>query len=786
MIKRIKRIANIGKFRSCRPSTAVFTPFTLIYGRNTYGKTTLGEILASISSGETIEIARRKSIPLAPHPMEAQVTFQCDDGKEREIQIQNGKWEGECHHGFSIKVYDDAFYHKVLFSARNITRENKERFSEFVIGETGVLKAKEIAEKKQLKGQITREKGKMEKDVFVSIEDMKAFISIVPDVDKVAAEKNVEKLRAEYAELSDVVKNAEVIRNRKSPQSISIPENPVSLLNRLDEYLRKNIENIHEAAKQKLDSHVNSSHKENLASKTWIRQGLNLLLENECPFCGQSLSGEALRLIDAYKDCFNDAYQSQLKEINTSLDSILEQITEFNFNSVQLVIANNRAALNLYKELAEKEEFGELYAGSEAYVGQIEYSLPKLIEEYRIITAGVLDAIKRKREAPHEIIRTSSYEAFDENYNQFERACNEYDKEISKINTIIDDFKNTTQTRTLHDQLQSIKASGLQAAKILKRIELSNQCQDYVGYLKRIKELEIEIPRLQGELDVDQSQYLSKYFEVINNNFRKFGSKDFELEKALDNAGHTPLYHLKVKYCGHTIVEKDIDKVFSESDRRALSLAVFWSGISMLSPEEAKNTIVVMDDPITSFDRNRMTLAHKEFIEATKNVRQVVVLSHYEQAISNILSSFRTDDSICLIEIISSGSGSDLKLSDKNEFVKSELDKRREKLMNFSKNRTNECGEPDLRIFFENEISARFAHIFHDNGAELLQLGDKIDLLMKLTAINQRIGESAHMWRKIFNPSHHMFMPENIEDLRSNTEALLTFVYTELNTSSIN
>ena len=204
VIKRIKRIANIGKFRNCRPSTAVFTPLTLIYGRNTYGKTTLGEILASISSGETIEIARRKSIPLAPHPMEVQVTFQCDDGKEREIQIQNGKWEGECHHGFSIKVYDDAFYHKVLFSARNITRENKERFSEFVIGETGVLKAKEIAEKKQLKGQITREKGKMEKDVFVAIEDMKAFISIVPDIDKIAAEKNVEKLRAEYAEISDV------------------------------------------------------------------------------------------------------------------------------------------------------------------------------------------------------------------------------------------------------------------------------------------------------------------------------------------------------------------------------------------------------------------------------------------------------------------------------------------------------------------------------------------------------------------------------------------------------
>ena len=84
-----------------------------------------------------------------------------------------------------------------------------------------------------------------------------------------------------------------------------------------------------------------------------------------------------------------------------------------------------------------------------------------------------------------------------------------------------------------------------------------------------IQALGNEIPLLETSLQEQQSTYLLSYFSSLNKWFHEFGSKDFSLEMALDSNGHTPVYFLKVLFKGKPVSEKNLAKIFSESDRRA-------------------------------------------------------------------------------------------------------------------------------------------------------------------------------------------------------------------------
>ena len=63
MLRRITEIKNVGTFTNCVASGIGFDRITLVYGRNTYGKSTLGDIFYSLEKNENDIITARKSIP---------------------------------------------------------------------------------------------------------------------------------------------------------------------------------------------------------------------------------------------------------------------------------------------------------------------------------------------------------------------------------------------------------------------------------------------------------------------------------------------------------------------------------------------------------------------------------------------------------------------------------------------------------------------------------------------------------------------------------------------------
>lgn len=63
MLKRISTIQNIGRFKSCSAGAAQFEKITLIFGQNTYGKSTLADLLSSLETGIVDALTTQRTFP---------------------------------------------------------------------------------------------------------------------------------------------------------------------------------------------------------------------------------------------------------------------------------------------------------------------------------------------------------------------------------------------------------------------------------------------------------------------------------------------------------------------------------------------------------------------------------------------------------------------------------------------------------------------------------------------------------------------------------------------------
>lgn len=147
MIKRIRKINQVGSFyKSNNTGTLNFDKVTIFHGRNTYGKSTLTDIFNSISDNEPSYITNRKSIPESTEKQIIELTY-LKANKEENLSFDTS-WSNSELKG-RLLVFDSNFIHKNLISGIDVTRGNKESFTDFILGEEGVALSQAISEKKK-------------------------------------------------------------------------------------------------------------------------------------------------------------------------------------------------------------------------------------------------------------------------------------------------------------------------------------------------------------------------------------------------------------------------------------------------------------------------------------------------------------------------------------------------------------------------------------------------------------------------------------------------------------
>ena len=131
-IEAIQQIKNIGKFSNCQIAGCQFNDNTIIYGKNTLGKSTLTSIFRSLQTGNKKIIEGRKTFGSTNQPV-IQIRF--TDGTNREIVDYNShKWsEGNPN----ILIFDTQFISENVFQGEQITFDNQKSLNQIIIGAKG-------------------------------------------------------------------------------------------------------------------------------------------------------------------------------------------------------------------------------------------------------------------------------------------------------------------------------------------------------------------------------------------------------------------------------------------------------------------------------------------------------------------------------------------------------------------------------------------------------------------------------------------------------------------------
>ena len=268
-------------------------------------------------------------------------------------------------------------------------------------------------------------------------------------------------------------------------------------------------------------------------------------------------------------------------------------------------VTAKQALILQYSQLINTDTFTALVTQlNELIVSTNEASLN---DESGQFSQQVNQAFNSKERKPHEIVQSIDFSSLLGNHANYQRNLSLIAKTIDSIREAIRTFKepyrDLTQIRTRISELQTEIETKKRS---IARVEQNDACVIYQREQQEITDITARITANEQELATNQNQYLDKFYERIDFHFKQFGSENFTLERGTDNRGHQPVYFLKVKFKDVDINDSNITKVFSESDKRALALSLFWAKMDFLTNEQKQNAIIVLDDPVTSFDDNRI------------------------------------------------------------------------------------------------------------------------------------------------------------------------------------
>jgi wobble nucleotide-excising tRNase len=782
MIKQIKSINNIGSFREFPNGGAIqFEKLTFVYGLNTRGKSTLTDILISLKENEPLLIVSRKSIPTVATNQSVRISVK-PFGSTNQVDciFSNTAWT-QVHSNNDLHIFSSDFIHKNLFTGLSIERQNKENFTRFILGQQGVQLASQIAEDKRILRQkksnvsnllppYLRERQEQDYAPFlnsdpnsINIEDTRQHLSQLE-----------QRLRQEQQRL---LRPTEILSIEDISQFNSTTTNVQELVNQTNDLLQRSFNEISFTAIAKLQTHIENNFEITENAEQWIKEGLDTRKSNSenCSFCGQSLE-TAADLINAYHSYFNEVYRNYISEISNTIESLRSQWRTLNFNSLNAVTAK-QALLLQYAQLINTDAFTALVTRLNELIESTNET--SLNGESVQLSQQVNQAFDNKERKPHEIVQSIDFSCFLRNHSIYQRNLTELSETIDRIREVIrlfkEPYRDLTRVRTRISELQSEIENKKRA---IARVEQNDACITYQREQQEITVIEGRITANEQALSENQNQYLDRFYTRIDFHFKQFGSEYFTLERGTDNRGHQPVYFLKVKFKGVEINDSNITKVFSESDKRALALSLFWAKMDFLTPEQKQNAIIVLDDPVTSFDDNRILKSITRIKDTLREMRQVIVLTHYSHFIRNFIERGMNDDfTISFIEIAQNNETSFLRRIDSNLFTETTYDKVFSRIQSFINRESEVDIRADLRPFLESLYLPHFYikefKAYTESNTPFSKLNEKIDAIF----LDETVRAKFHEFRTMLNPDSHLFTSSNEEDVRSFAREMMEYLY---------
>lgn len=767
MIRRINSITDIGCFRSVQLARLQFSPLTFIYGENSNGKSTLCDVFRSLAENNPDHIQNRRSIPPlnnTPNPS-VQLNLQHTDTEgEHNYQFRDGNWNRQLN-DLNLHVFDTDFIHRNVFTGLAIERRNQQSVTEFILGEQNVESANRIAELNSSLRTIKKEITRISQEYFTGIPNIQDFVALNVEDDIETIESSITELRNQISNEETILTNIEQIVNRANPFIISELLNFQQLIQNINNDLEQCFVRIHENATEAVSDHIEHNCESSNSTESWLNQGLQVLKTDSCPFCGQSLNDSARELIDLYRSYFDRAFAEFTRNVTSSIEQHLNSINRFRNLQVLEVLHRNTTILNEYSELNEHEAFRNLIRALEDTKSNLINHCENWNNRFDELTQIINEKINQKRQSLYSEIPILEIDEFIQLFSTIESSCTNYNNQINEILDQIVEYKTTLNRETIQQRINSLNNEVNQARVLERRVRLDDQCRQFTHYQSLEESSNESIRNLRRELQNQQTEFLNEYFEEINRIFTLLGSRQFRIGQTINYRGNMPVVQVTATYCGQSVTGEQLSKVFSESDRRALAFSIFWARISRLSDDDAGRSIVVLDDPITSFDDGRIDRTIR-LVEATRTrLRQIIILCHYTNLVkSYFIRSNGSNTGTILYSLTRDDTSSRIIAANPSDFTEPIQQRQLRRINDFIERRNQDDIFMDLRVFLETEIRNRFWLHVNRNELGQLQFSDLLSELKNLEIIDDQTFTLLDGLRQTLNIDHHVWLERAFEE----------------------
>ncbi|MEM6318079.1 MAG: AAA family ATPase [Bacteroidota bacterium] len=609
MITAFNKIKGVGRYKDFtvnqvsedkKPSN--FKQYNLIYGENGSGKTTLTHILRSLKGADDF-LLKKKSFNYFDSP---EVIIQTQGLTTSGLNYQAFKWQ---QHFPAIEIFDVHFINNNIYTGLEIQNDHKKKLFEIILGDEGVRlknKIQEIKVRIRNGNKIVRASSRTLEEQINQAFTALAYANLSAD------EEVQEKLKWKEKELELAV-NHQLIEQKPTLSPLPTITLPFDLTI-AKSVLQQSMEAISTDYLDQLLVHKKQLKFEK--AEEWLQQGFFHKYDDKCPFCLQKMDNN-LAILKAYQHYFNKSYQQHLRDshqLNTSL-------VNFNLAAILLQIENtitvNHRLVDFWKSYIEKTP-----------------ELPSITSETTLLLAAfgkLKTLLDQKSRNPMQAIPTDDLKEFENIFKQVTNKIAEINESINRYNDSIESMKahSNTNVAGIEKELNELKA-------IAKRAEpdIAEHCMLLLKYTAAITQLKRQNEAKKSELNVYKNNVFHSYLTILNRHLKHFAPY-LSLQKLTSGylgSSTEPVVKFALCINGKEVLHKEKENrismkyALSEGDKNALALAFFLAKLE--TDRQLSKKIIVFDDTVSNFDRNRQSKLLNQLIHFGQKSRQLFFLTH--------------------------------------------------------------------------------------------------------------------------------------------------------------
>ncbi|GIW68770.1 hypothetical protein D6792_03035 [Candidatus Parcubacteria bacterium] len=593
MITRVIKIKNCASFVDFVPGADLpaFRKYNLIYGWNGSGKTNFSRVLRSFELRENYYADLN-------NPTEFE--FQLDNGtaiSQQDLTVFP-----------NIRVFNKDFINESVFCTGGpkpiffLSKESKEDQEKIMQLGNQLRKLREDLDFKR--ALLDKAKIRKEKMLSDKARDIKTALTTSrsdkyrnyerPNLEK-AIQDNVNELKSnvdKYKLAGDRVAILQkTIQQTTKPkvESLAFPDFDIS----------ETVSEVKKVLQTTVTSHIIESLKLDEMLNKWVEHGLSIHKERglkNCAFCNQVIPHHRFSELEQH---FNDDYQRLIEELSS-----LKQTLEGKKISISFPDASS-----FYDDLIEEY----LNAKKEA---------EEIVKKFNQNIDSLISALVQKEQRPFSKVDL-------EEWKQVEI------RPFENINIIIS--KHNERSDNFDKQIDESK-------HILEMHYIADFIHSYFEQMDEIEKLEKEVSELENEIKTNETKenelknsLISHRIPAnrINEDLKHFLGRDDIRLVATDKEEGYQIFR-------NGTLAKDL----SEAEKTALALVYFLTKIHEKG-FDLKNGVIVMDDPVSSFDSNSIFQAFGFIKESIKEAKQIFILTHhfdFFRQVKNWFSYYKEDE----------------------------------------------------------------------------------------------------------------------------------------------